>query len=105
MYLDNLSALGAIPVSERVVFDRNRITGGGVTAGIDFALTVIAQLWGEPAARAVQLGLEYDPQPPFASGSPRTALPEDVQKQQDRLRPFAERRLAATKAAAARLRT
>jgi cyclohexyl-isocyanide hydratase len=104
MAMDNLSALGAIAVPERVVVDRNRITGAGVTAGIDFALSVIAQLWGEPIARSVQLGLEYDPQPPFASGSPRTAHPEEVQKLQDRMRPFLERRMAVTKVAAARLR-
>ena len=75
MAMDDLSALGAIAVRKRVVSDRNRITGAGVTAGIDFALTVIAQLWGEPVARAIQLALEYDPQPPFTEGSPRTALP------------------------------
>jgi len=101
--MDNLSALGAIAVHERVVCDRNRITGAGVTAGIDFALTVIAQLWGEATARAVQLGLEYDPQPPFTAGSPRNALPGDVQRLQDRMRPLLERRMAASKAAAARL--
>ena len=104
MAMDNLSALGAIAVPERVVVDRNRITGAGVTAGIDFALSVIAQLWGEPIARSVQLGLEYDPQPPFAAGSPRTAHPEEVQKLQDRMRPFLELRMAVTKVAAARLR-
>ncbi|HEY1210446.1 MAG TPA: DJ-1/PfpI family protein [Terracidiphilus sp.] len=104
MAMDNLSALGAIAVPERVVVDRNRITGAGVTAGIDFALSVIAQLWGEPIARSVQLGLEYDPQPPFAAGSPRTAHPEEVQKLQDRMRPFLERRMAVTKVAAAKLR-
>jgi len=102
MTLDNLSVLGATAVQERVVCDRNRITGAGVTAGIDFALTVIAQLWGEPLARAVQLGLEYDPQPPFPAGSPRTANPEVVQKLQERMRPFLERRMAATRAAAER---
>jgi cyclohexyl-isocyanide hydratase len=78
MFMDDLSLLGAIPVRERIVFDRNRITGGGVTAGMDFALAVIAKLWGEPVARSVQLALEYDPQPPFTAGSPRTALPEEV---------------------------
>jgi cyclohexyl-isocyanide hydratase len=103
MAMENLSVLGAIPVHERVVCDRNRITGAGVTAGTDIALTVIAQLWGEAVARAVQLGLEYDPQPPFTAGSPRTAHPDEVQKQQDRMRSFRERRLAASKAAAARL--
>jgi cyclohexyl-isocyanide hydratase len=104
MAMDDLSALGAIAVRERVVCDRNRITGAGVTAGIDFALTVIAQLWGEPIARSVQLALEYDPQPPFTAGSPRTARSEEVQKLQDRMRPFLERRLAVTKTAAARLK-
>ena len=104
MAMDDLEALGAIAVHERIVCDRNRITGGGVTAGIDFALTVIAQLWGEPVARSVQLGLEYDPQPPFTSGSPRTARPEEVQRQLERTRTMRERRLAASRAAAARLK-
>ncbi len=99
--MDNLELLGAIAVEERVVCDRNRITGAGVTAGIDFALTVIARLWGEAVARVVQLGLEYDPQPPFASGSPRTALPEEMQKIQLQMRPFLERRMEATRKAAA----
>ena len=103
MAMEDLADFGAIPVHERIVCDRNRITAGGVTAGIDFALTLIARLWGEPIARAVQLALEYDPQPPFTAGSPRTALPEEVQRQQDRARPMRERRLAASKAAAARL--
>ena len=102
--MDDLSALGAIAVRERIVSDRNRITGAGVTAGIDFALAVIAQLWGEPIARAIQLGLEYDPQPPFTAGSPRTALPQEVLKLQDRMRPFLERRLEVSKAAAERLK-
>jgi cyclohexyl-isocyanide hydratase len=103
MAMDDLAVLGAIPVHERIVCDRNRITGGGVTAGIDFALTVIAQLWGEPIARTVQLALEYDPQPPFAAGSPRTASPEAVQSLRERSRPLIERRLVASKAAAERL--
>jgi cyclohexyl-isocyanide hydratase len=103
MAMDDLAVLGAIPVHERIVCDRNRITGGGVTAGIDFALTVIAQLWGEPIARTVELALEYDPQPPFAAGSPRTASPEAVQSLRERSRPLIERRLAASKVAAERL--
>jgi cyclohexyl-isocyanide hydratase len=103
--MDNLEPLGAIAVNERVVCDRNCITGAGVTAGIDFALTVIAQLWGEATARAVQLGLEYDPQPPFAAGSPRTALPEELQRLQVQMRPLLERRMEATRKAAARLTT
>ena len=70
---DMLPLFGALPVAERVVIDRNRITGGGVTAGIDFALTLTALLRGEAHARAVQLSLEYDPAPPFDSGSPERA--------------------------------
>lgn len=62
---DQLSHLGAIPVDERVVVDRNRISGGGVTAGIDFGFRVAAELCGEDVARRLQLLLEYDPQPPF----------------------------------------
>ena len=64
---------GAEPVAERVVFDRNRVTGGGVTAGIDFALALTAAIRGEDHARLVQLALEYDPAPPFNSGSPERA--------------------------------
>ena len=60
-------------VEERVVMDRNRITGGGVTAGIDFGLTLIALVGGEDDAKLAQLTLEYDPQPPYRSGSPATA--------------------------------
>lgn len=70
---DQLAWFGAEPVAERVVFDRNRVTGGGVTAGIDFALALTAAIRGEEHARFVQLSLEYDPAPPFDSGSPETA--------------------------------
>jgi cyclohexyl-isocyanide hydratase len=101
--MDDLSVLGATPVHERVVTDRNRITGAGVTAGIDFALTVIAQLWGESVARTIQLAMEYDPQPPFASGSPRTANPADLERLRERMRPFVEQRLKASQTAAAKL--
>ena len=68
-----LAAFGAIPVKERVVFDRNRVTGGGVTAGIDFGLALVGRIAGEDHARFVQLSLEYDPAPPFHSGSPDKA--------------------------------
>lgn len=68
-----LESFGAEPVKERVVWDRNRVTGGGVTAGIDFALTLAAKRWGEDVAKAIQLGLEYDPAPPFDAGSPDRA--------------------------------
>ncbi|TXL72118.1 DJ-1/PfpI family protein [Vineibacter terrae] len=73
MSMDMLKAFGAIPVPERVVVDGNTITGGGVTAGIDFGLTVAAQVAGPEAAKAIQLGIEYDPQPPFDAGSPTGA--------------------------------
>ena len=69
--LDLLPLLGAQPVAQRVVVDRNRITGGGITAGIDFGLTLAARLHGESVAKEIQLMMEYDPQPPFDSGSHR----------------------------------
>ncbi len=84
-YLDLLSAFGARPVRRRVVVDRNRITAGGVTAGIDFGLRLVADLAGEPLARAVQLGLEYDPDPPFRSGHPDVADPAVVDQVRGRL--------------------
>lgn len=68
---EHLPLFGAEMVAERVVFDRNRVTGGGVTAGIDFALALTARLKGEDYAKAVQLSLEYDPAPPFRRGQPR----------------------------------
>ncbi|MGU7772333.1 DJ-1/PfpI family protein [Burkholderia sp. MR1-5-21] len=74
-----LEPLGAVPVHARVVRDGNLITGGGVTAGIDFALTIAAELAGDDEAQAIQLGLEYAPAPPFDSGSPDTA-PEQIVK-------------------------
>jgi len=74
-----LARCGAIAVRERVVVDRTRITGGGVTAGIDFALRLASELCDEQTARAIQLGLEYDPEPPFDSGSPERATPEVVE--------------------------
>jgi len=71
-----LAQCGAIPTKGRVVQDRNRITGGGVTAGIDFGLGLVAQLRDRPYAEAVQLLAEYAPAPPFNAGSPETAPPE-----------------------------
>lgn len=70
---DALKALGATPTAARIVTDRNRITGGGVTAGIDFGLAVAAKLRNEAYAQAIQLYIEYDPQPPFDAGSPERA--------------------------------
>lgn len=66
---DVLATLGATPVTERVVIDRNRITGAGVTAGLDFGLIMAAKLRGDDYARMLQLAFEYDPQPPFNAGS------------------------------------
>ena len=100
---DSLKAFGAIPVAERVVRDRNRISGGGVTAGIDFGLTMLAELAGEDVARSVQLMMEYDPQPPFDSGSPEKAGPERVGKLLEAIKPMLESRAAANEKAAARL--
>jgi cyclohexyl-isocyanide hydratase len=71
-----LSAFGTNPTKARVCVDRNRITGGGVTAGIDFALTLVSILTDRKTAEAIQLGLEYNPAPPFNAGSPDTAPPE-----------------------------
>ena len=76
--LDALPTFGAEPVKERWVIDRNRATGGGVTAGIDFGLALMAEIAGEDLAKAVQLGLEYAPEPPFDSGTPEKAAPEVV---------------------------
>ena len=76
--LDQLAYFGAVPVSERVVMDRNRVTGAGVTSGIDFALTLAACLFGEERAKRVQLAMEYDPKPPFVGGTPASAGPELV---------------------------
>ncbi|MFZ5748746.1 MAG: DJ-1/PfpI family protein [Pseudomonadota bacterium] len=75
--LETLPDVGAIPVNERVVRDRNRITGAGVTAGLDFGLTMVAELRDPVYAQGVQLGCEYDPRPPFSAGSTATA-PDDV---------------------------
>jgi cyclohexyl-isocyanide hydratase len=100
---DMLKDFGATPVAERVVRDRNRISGGGVTAGIDFGLTVAAELAGEEAAKSIQLVLEYDPQPPFDSGSPEKAGEERVKRIYERLAPLLESRRKANAEAAARL--
>jgi len=75
--LDLLHFFGAHAVEERVVRDRNRITSAGVTAGIDLSLALAAQLFGESVAQGIQLAIEYEPDPPFGSGSPRTA-PDSV---------------------------
>jgi cyclohexyl-isocyanide hydratase len=100
-----LACFGATPVNERVVVDGNVITGGGVTAGIDFALRVVAELKGERVAQSVQLGIEYAPAPPFNAGSPELAPPEVVQALQEMARPMQTVRQAQVDAAALALRS
>ena len=77
---EQLAHLGVEVGTDRVVVDRNRITGGGVTAGIDFGLTIVSILYGEETAKIVQLLIEYNPEPPFDTGSPEKAGPELVDK-------------------------
>jgi transcriptional regulator GlxA family with amidase domain len=84
--LDILRSLGAEPVSERVVIEGKIITAAGVSAGIDMALTLVAREAGEAAAQAIQLGIEYDPQPPFNAGSPAKAPPAIVELLRSRSR-------------------
>jgi cyclohexyl-isocyanide hydratase len=78
--LNLLPFFGAIPVSDRVVVDRNRVTGGGVTAGIDFALALAAEISGPETAQMIQLIMEYKPAPPFESGHPSVADARLVEK-------------------------
>ena len=81
---DFLARLGAVPVRARVVADGKFMTGGGVTAGIDMALRVVDELFGQQAAEAVQLNLEYAPEPPFTSGQPESAPAEVVKMVRER---------------------
>lgn len=102
MSRDLLATFGALPVAERVVIDGNLITGGGVTAGIDIALAVVAEIAGRTAAEAIQLAIEYDPAPPFSAGSPESA-PAHVRdaaiaQAADRQRDRAERAIRAAAA-------
>ena len=90
--LEHLKPLGAIPVSEKVVIDGNIVTGAGVTSGIDFALSLAAILEGEQTAREIQLQIEYDPAPPFNSGSPKIATRDMVEKIRARLAKLNEER-------------
>jgi cyclohexyl-isocyanide hydratase len=98
-----LASLGATPVHARVVRDGNLMTGGGVTAGIDFALTLIADLAGETVAQAIELNLEYAPAPPFNAGSPETAPATVVEAVRKRMSPIIEERCRLAEAAAKRL--
>ena len=101
--MDFLEAFGATPTRNRVCIDRNRVTGGGVTAGIDFALTLVSIMVDRKTAEAIQLRLEYNPAPPFNSGSPDTAPPEILALMQEKIAPAQARRAEAIHRAAARL--
>jgi cyclohexyl-isocyanide hydratase len=100
-----LPAFGALPVADRVAVDGNIITGGGVTAGIDFGLRVVAEIHGQKVAEAVQLGVEYAPAPPFNAGTPATAAPELVAEVRERAAPMIKERTALVKRATLRLGT
>ncbi|MGA2320892.1 MAG: DJ-1/PfpI family protein [Solirubrobacteraceae bacterium] len=84
--LEKLRELGAEPVSERVVFDGKIVTAAGVSAGIDMALSLAARAAGDAVAQAIQLGIEYDPRPPFDAGSPEAAPVEIVEMLRGRSR-------------------
>ncbi|MFG1294677.1 DJ-1/PfpI family protein [Xanthobacter variabilis] len=98
--LPQLALLGAEPVAERVVVDRNRITGAGVTSGIDFALTLAGQIAGEDEARRIALAMEYDPAPPFP---PAGTAPRLVDEVRARTAAFQARREAVAREVGARL--
>jgi cyclohexyl-isocyanide hydratase len=100
---DQLALLGAIPVAERIVVDRNRISGGGVTAGIDFGFQVAALLCGEETAAQLQLLLEYDPKPPYMINE-RNAPPALVEKLRTAAAPLLQGRLESTTRAMSRLK-
>jgi cyclohexyl-isocyanide hydratase len=102
---DLLAPFGAIADPARVVRDGNVITGGGVTAGIDFALSVVAELTDSETAQAIQLQIEYAPAPPFDAGLPETAPPAILARVRERMSTMAERRRDAVETAAARLAT
>ncbi len=101
--MDLLTLLGAEPVFERVVKDRDRIIGGGVTAGIDFGLAVAAEIAGEEAAKEIQLMMEYDPAPPFDSGSPKRAEGALIEGVRAKRRAVQQKRTEAVNRARARL--
>jgi putative intracellular protease/amidase len=98
-----LPLFGAIPDDGRVVRDGDIITGGGVTAGIDFAFVVAAEIAGEKMAQAIQLGIEYAPAPPFHAGWRETAPPDVLAMVNDRNAALLPKRLAQAQEAAARL--
>ncbi|MEZ5823137.1 MAG: DJ-1/PfpI family protein [Xanthobacteraceae bacterium] len=101
--MEALAPFGAIPTNTRVCVDRNRVTGGGVTAGIDFALTLVSIMIDRRTAEAIQLRLEYNPAPPFNAGSPDSAPAEVLALLKERMAPTQERRLENYRRAAERL--
>jgi cyclohexyl-isocyanide hydratase len=101
--MEYLAPYGAVPTKTRVCVDRNRVTGGGVTAGIDFALTLVSILVDRPTAEAIQLRLEYNPAPPFHSGSPDTAPAEVLTRMRERIAAGRDYRNNANRRAAERL--
>lgn len=101
--LDQLALLGAIPVAQRVVQDRNRITGAGITSGIDFALQLVALLYGSLVAQSIQLHMEYDPHPPLQSGTPKLANPDVLHLTQQQIANVIQTRKIATLKAAEKL--
>ena len=100
--IDGLPFFGATVSRERVCIDRNRVTGGGITAGIDFALTLVSMLVSREAAEMIQLRMEYSPAPPFNSGSPETAPTAVLASMKARVAPAQARRLEFVKRAAER---
>jgi len=101
--MEMLGQFGATPTKTRVCIDRNRVTGGGVTAGIDFALTLVSILADRATAEAIQLGIEYNPAPPFNSGSPDTAPAEVLARVKERIATNQVGRLEAVTRAAERV--
>jgi cyclohexyl-isocyanide hydratase len=101
--MDNLEHFGAVPTKARVCIDRNRITGGGVTAGIDFGLVVASHLADRHTAERIQLYMEYDPAPPFTAGAPDTAPPDVLAAFKETAAPMLTRRKEVTVRVAQRL--
>jgi cyclohexyl-isocyanide hydratase len=102
--VDYLALFGATATRTRICVDRNRVTGGGVTAGIDFALTLVSILANRQIAEAIQLGIEYNPAPPFNAGSPDTAPAEILASVKERIARSKQTREDAIRIAAARLK-